>query len=47
MMKKIIAVCLCLGCALMLSVGAVSANGTDPGQEPAPVCTGPFSWVCP
>lgn len=47
MIKKIIAICLCLGCAFMFSVGAVSANDTDPGQTPAPVCVGPHCWVTP
>ena len=45
MIKKIIAACLCLGCAFMFNSGNISANETDPGQIPAPVCTGPYCWV--
>lgn len=46
MIKKIIAICLCLGC-LFSFANVVSAEETDPGQIPAPVCSGPHCWVIP
>lgn len=45
MLKRIIAVCLCLGCAFMFTVANTSANENDPGATPAPACSGPYCWV--
>lgn len=47
MIKKIITICLCLGCVFAFGVGSVNAEETDPGQTPAPVCSGPMCWVLP